>query len=536
MKKLLALVLLFNIAFAEFSTDSNLSQEQIEALERIKEQELKYMEIDERISHTKSVWLNAYNNYVTFNNVTKSLVQMKQAIRKLSKKRKTKEIKEKISVLETEVLTLKKQLELLPTQSKEPFNELLKITELPEKPEISNPFAIFTGFSFIKTITEAKEAYLLKEIELTKLQALLHEEEAALSNVFFLSPTNEWKKERDTFQLQMDAFDNALHVVTTTGSVYAQRIEDLEFQASSEIQVQFKSLFSLVIVIVVLIGMSFLFKMVLKKYIKDHERYYMINKIINFLNFLVIALILFVTYIDNVSYLITVLGFASAGIAIALKDWFMSILGWLVIVVGGSIHVGDRIRCYKNGMEYVGDVLDVSMLRITIMEDVTLTSYMSNRRAGRIVFIPNNYVFTEMISNYTHNSLKTVWDGIDIVVTFESNHKKASYIAKEITRKFSKGYTDITRKQLNKLRNQYSLKNTNVEPRIFTMPEPNGICISSWYLTNAYATLTLRSTITLEIVDAFNKADDIHIAYPTQTLNFGSKREIPAGLPPVEDL
>jgi len=176
-----------------------------------------------------------------------------------------------------------------------------------------------------------------------------------------------------------------------------------------------------------------------------------------------LILILFFNYIENVSYLVTILGFASAGIAIAMKDWFMSIFGWLVIVLGGSMNVGDRVRVDKDGMLYVGDILDISLLRITILEDITLTTYLHNRRAGRIIFIPNNYVFTNMIANYTHVSFKTVWDGIDITVTFDSNHRTAMHIAKEIARKYSKGYTDITRTQLNKLRNRYSLKNTNVE-------------------------------------------------------------------------
>jgi small-conductance mechanosensitive channel len=220
-----------------------------------------------------------------------------------------------------------------------------------------------------------------------------------------------------------------------------------------------------------------------------------------------------------VSYLVTILGFASAGIAIAMKDWFMSILGWIVIVFGGSVHVGDRIRIDMDGMQYVGDVMDISLLRMTILEDITLTSVMQNRRAGRIIFIPNNYVFTRMIANYTHSSLKTVWDGVNITITFDSNHKKAMHIAKEITKKFSKGYTDITRKQLNKLRSNYSLKNTNVEPRIFSFIEPNGISIDAWYLTNAYGTLTLRSVISTEIIDAFLAEDDITIAYPTQMLH-----------------
>ena len=132
-----------------------------------------------------------------------------------------------------------------------------------------------------------------------------------------------------------------------------------------------------------------------------------------------------------------------------------------------------------------------------------------------------------MIANCTHSSLKTVWDGIYITISFDSNHKKAMHIVKEITRKFSKGYTDITRKQLNKLRSEYSLKNTNVEPRIFSFIEPNGISIDAWYLTNAYATLTLRSTISVEIVEAFNKEPDITIAYPTQNLNIKNEKRLP---------
>jgi small-conductance mechanosensitive channel len=132
-----------------------------------------------------------------------------------------------------------------------------------------------------------------------------------------------------------------------------------------------------------------------------------------------------------------------------------------------------------------------------------------------------------MIANYTHNSLKTVWDGIKITITFDSNHKKAMHIAKEVTKKFSKGYTDITRKQLNKLRQHYSLKNTNVEPRIFSFIEPNGIDIEAWYLTNAYATLTLRSSISTEIIDAFNAEDDITIAYPTQKLHISTQDNEP---------
>jgi len=143
---------------------------------------------------------------------------------------------------------------------------------------------------------------------------------------------------------------------------------------------------------------------------------------------------------------------------------------------------------------------------------------MKNRRAGRIIFVPNNFIFTDMVANYTHAGLKTVWDGIDFTITFDSNAKRAAQIAKEVAKKYSKGYTDITRKQLNKLRSQYSVKNTNVEPRIYTFIEPNGVRISVWYHNNAYATLTLRSTISLEILERIQEEESIIMAYPTQSI------------------
>ena len=154
---------------------------------------------------------------------------------------------------------------------------------------------------------------------------------------------------------------------------------------------------------------------------------------------------------------------------------------------------------------------------------------MTNRRAGRIIFIPNNYIFTMMIANYTHGGMRTVWDGIDFSITFDSNYQKAVKIATEVAIKYSKGYTQVTKKQLRKMRDKYSLRNSNTEPRTYSFIEPNGIKISVWYQTNSYATLSLRSTISLEIMQLILKEPDIFIAYDTtkfvQTPNdgFGNK-------------
>ena len=538
MKRTLFLFLLFaSILYGEIEDQESLTPQELAKIELEKENErlekiaehLSVLEkLEDEISQEK-VWTKSYASFLTSLDVRDSLQKIKNRIKYLQrKKKKTLNQKDELSALISKEKILTAQIEKLKEKDSAPFSKIITPPSIEDIPSITNPFDIFTGISLIKTLDSDFNDYIKRKEDLTKLISILEKENNIYKKIETLDIEKKYAKAIESNSKQLDRFKTALETMAVTAEVYEKRLEIIEININKDIEVQVIKLAKIGVIILIVFFIFFILKFFVKKYITDNERFYMANKIITFINVTLIILIVFFNYIENANYLVTILGFASAGIAIAMKDWFMSILGWLVIVIGGSIHVGDRIRVDMDGIKYVGDVMDISLLRMTILEDITLTSVDNNRRAGRIIFIPNNYVFTNMIANYTHSSLKTVWDGVKITITFDSNHKKAMHLSKEIVKKYSKGYTDITRKQLNKLRNQYSLKNTNVEPRIFSFIDSNGVTIDSWYLTNAYATLTLRSVISVEIVEAFNAEDDITIAYPTQRLHIQEeKREAP---------
>lgn len=486
-------------------------------------QNIKIDNLKERIKNIdfelkSNVWLIRYENFLTYQKLGEELEEVQQEVIKY--KRKNDKNSQKLYdeyLIKQE--NLQKQIELLKEFKTSPFLKIVKPDELAKRPVVSNPLAIINAFSYIKQIEKERTNYFDKIKSLEELISSLKEKETLIKELEDLNVSIDSGESFQNIEKDIAAFNSAHTLAQTTFSLYSKKVDEAKLNVTADIKAQMQRAFNIGMFVLVVIVLSLILKLIVKKYIKDNERFYMANKIINFINITLIVIILLFAYIDNVSYLVTVLGFASAGIAIAMKDWFMSILGWLVIVFGGSFHVGDRIKVQKDGLPWVGDIIDISLLRMTILEDITLTSYMQNRRSGRVVFIPNNYIFTTLISNYTHGTLKTVWDGIDFTITFDSNHKKAIYIIKEITKKYSKGYTDIARRSLNQLRSQYSLKNTNVEPRIYSFLEPYGIVISTWYMTNSYAALTLRSTISAEIIDAIKNEKDIKIAYPTQTIN-----------------
>jgi len=468
----------------------------------------------------KSVLAKIYSNYSTLKVLQKEYETIQKSINSLKlKKRLTNEDQALLANLMLESETLQGKLELLSEYEKDPFKKFLEPPKIEEVPTVGNPFAIIGAISYREKLISDQEEYLSRYQTLESVIEKLRSKEKIIQEMYALSGKEEkYQKLLREIKEEITTFTSLLDIFKTTQNVYSKKVDEITLSLKQQIAVESKKTVYIGGLILFFLFLLFFVKYIVKRYMSDMDRYYTVNKALNLTFIVFVIFTLLFAYIQNVSYLVTILGFASAGIAIAMKDWFMSVMGWFVIVVGGAIHVGDRVKFVRGNVEYVGDIVDISLLRMTMHEDVTLTTTQINRRAGRIIFIPNNFIFTDMISNYAHAGLKTVWDGIDFVVTFDSNFKKAASISKEIAKKYSKGYTDITRKQLNKLRSQYHMKNTNVEPRIFTLIDTYGMKISVWYLTNSYATLTLRSTISAEIIARLQEEEDINLAFPTQSV------------------
>ncbi|OQX49979.1 MAG: hypothetical protein B5M46_02460 [Epsilonproteobacteria bacterium 4484_20] len=509
------------------------SQEEIAKHRRVESLLKEKAELEKKLLDN-NIWSKIYSNYHVYQELKKDEEALNDRINELNRMhvRTDKEENElELAINEREILQGK--LQLLKEYEKNPFKKFLTPPHIDETPTVGNPFAVISALSYIKKLQSDQEEYSNRYRSLRTILKKFEKRKKILEQLVELDRNNpQFKQELKDSTEKINTFVPILEIFKTTRDVYDKKIDEIKLNLRGEIKKEIEKASVIGGIILFFILLIFLMKYLVRRYMSDNERFYTINKALNITFVTLLIFILLFAYIENVNYLVTILGFASAGIAIAMKDWFMSIMGWFVIVIGGSIHVGDRVKFVREGIEYVGDVVDISLLRMTIHEDVTLTSYMHNRRAGRIIFIPNNFVFTDMIANYSHAGLKTVWDGIDYMITFDSNVSKATSITKEIVKKYSKGYTDITRKQLNKLRSQYSMKNTNVEPRVYSFMEPYGVKISAWYHTNAYATLTLRSTISAEILERLNQEEDIFLAFPTQSIYVD--KDVRKPLPPEE--
>jgi small-conductance mechanosensitive channel len=483
----------------------------------------KIIEIEKSID--ENIWIKRYDSYLTYRKIEKELQKTKIDVKKYARW-KGEKYKELAYQLNNKIKIKENELELINEFKDSPIGRQIRPHTIKKIPIITNPFIMVEAYSYIKSLQEYDIEYQNINDQLLELLGFLNVKLKSLEELNKLEPTKELKQKIIKLQQEVKDFNMVVDVVSTTGEVYAKKIDQVILETNDNITQEIKSIFRLVMIVIILFILSIIAKLVIKRYVEDDDKHYTGNKLVNFTFIVISIFVVLFAYIDNASYLVTVLGFASAGIAIALKDWFMSIFGWMSIMLSGSINPGDRIKVQRDGIEIVGDVLDITLLKIAIREDTTLTSYVKNRRTGRVFFIPNNYVFTDAIANYTFDGLRTVWDVVDVNITFNSNHKKAVELAKNVANIHAKSYTDLAKKRLQKMRKKYVLRNSNPDPRVFAFVEIYGITISTWFHTNSHATLGLKSTIGMEILEIFKQHDDIKLAYPTQTLRVVGSKDI----------
>jgi len=516
---------LFLIFFLNFVYAVDITKESIEREAKIIQLKQSLFDVNKELE--KNIWVTRYNNYLTYREIEKELVKIKKDAKKYGRW-KGEKYKELSYQLNNKIRIKENELEFISEYKDSPIGRQISPAAIGKIPTVTNPFSIIAALSYIRMLNENVENYEQINTELTRLLDVITVKINISKELYTLTQEKELKEELEKLNLELKNFIMVVDIVSTTDEVYNKKVRQTTQEVKDMISEEIWRTVNLMIIIIVLFVVSIGIKKTVKRYVDDDDKHYTTNKLVNFIFIVVIVFILLFSYIDNVSYLVTILGFASAGIAIALKDWFMSMFGWMAIMTSGAIGVGDRVKVVRDGVEIVGDVLDITLFKIAVREDITLTSYMKNRRTGRVIFIPNNYIFTDMIANYTFDGLRTVWDGIDVNITFDSNHQKAVEIAKSIVQGHAKGYTDLTKKRLQNMRKKYVLRSANPEPRIFAFAESYGIVISSWYYTNSHATLGLRSTISMEILDAFQAEDDIQIAYPTQTINVATNAQVDA--------
>ncbi|MBE0495669.1 MAG: mechanosensitive ion channel [Campylobacterales bacterium] len=245
------------------------------------------------------------------------------------------------------------------------------------------------------------------------------------------------------------------------------------------------------------------------------QRYFAIKKLSNILFVILSVLIIALVYTKNLAQGMAVFGVIGAGLTIVLKELVLSMVSWMMMMASSSIRLGDRIKIDKDGKPIIGDVIDISLTKITLYENITNDSITDHKKAGRIIFVPNYFMLTHDVYNYTHLSMKTIIDLVEINLSFDTNIEKTEAITFEIVESISGRYTDMAKRQYDMLKDKYTLRNMTNYPKVVFYPsfKGDGVTMGIWYVTPYREILRLKSELTKQVIGRLRAEEDIHLMY-----------------------
>jgi small-conductance mechanosensitive channel len=220
----------------------------------------------------------------------------------------------------------------------------------------------------------------------------------------------------------------------------------------------------------------------------------------------------------------TFLGLLSAGIAIALKDPLVNMVAWGFILIRQPFKVGDRIQIGKVS----GDVIDIRLFQFSIIEIGNWVD--AEQSTGRIIHIPNGVVFTEPQANYTAE-FQYIWNEIPVLITFESDWKKAKQILTDIINHHGVMLSNEAEKQLIEAAKKFLIFYSKLTPIVYTSVKDSGVMLTLRYMCNPRERRSIEEKIWEDILIEFAKHTDIDFAYPTQRF-YNNSTEGKAGTKP----
>jgi small-conductance mechanosensitive channel len=214
-------------------------------------------------------------------------------------------------------------------------------------------------------------------------------------------------------------------------------------------------------------------------------------------------------WVGGVGALGTFLGLVGAGLVIALRDVVANLAGWAHLIWRRPFEVGDRIQIGQ----HAGDVIDIGVFQFTLNEIGVWVQ--ADQSTGRLVHIPNGRVLTEPVANY-YQGFPYLWHEIPVLVTFESNWRKAKEILSRIVVKHAEHLTPEAERHLLEASRKYLIAYTKLTPIVYTKVVEDGVRLTMRYLVEPRRRRGTEQAIWEDVLDEFSRAPDLDFGYITR--------------------
>ena len=214
---------------------------------------------------------------------------------------------------------------------------------------------------------------------------------------------------------------------------------------------------------------------------------------------IIAVLIIFVIIVGMPSQLGTMIGLAGAGLTVALKDFIVAFIGWLVLMGRNGVRLGDWVEI--NGVS--GEVVELGMFHTVLLETGNWTD--TSHPTGRRVTFTNSFAVEKHYFNFS-TSGQWLWDELLVLVPFD---KDPNIIAEAILREVVAATgTSVAEAEQEWGRAAPARRSSalSAAPGVSLKPAVGGVEVSVRYITRASERFQLRARLFQAAVQLLGKS------------------------------
>jgi small-conductance mechanosensitive channel len=172
----------------------------------------------------------------------------------------------------------------------------------------------------------------------------------------------------------------------------------------------------LLLILAAVFVFSELWRRTIFRYVQDPRRRHQFLLLRKIALWFIIAVIFIVSFVSQLGSFATFAGLLTAGVAVALQNVILSIVGYFFLIGRFGVRVGDRVQI--SGV--TGEVVDIGLVRFHVME---LAGNGVDAPTGRIVAFSNSIVFQPTAGLFRQiPGTHFVWHEIRLTLAPESDY------------------------------------------------------------------------------------------------------------------
>lgn len=224
----------------------------------------------------------------------------------------------------------------------------------------------------------------------------------------------------------------------------------------------------------------------------DHR--YRARKTMAGASYLIILIFIAILFGDRVKQFGFAVGLFGAGVVVALQDVIASFAGFIAIGFSTLYRVGDRIQVNETR----GDVIDISVMRTTVMETGNWVS--GDLYNGRIARIPNSLVLKGLVYNYSQG-FRFVWDEIQIRLMSGSDHQYAREMLLRVAKETVSDCLVPAQASWKRVVENYRIEHPVLEPTVTLQAGDGSLDFSLSYIVDYTRRTIVKDQLFTKIVD-----------------------------------